>query len=218
MVVQSSDGSPFNAIDPSVINADGTNLLTFGSFWQDIHQVALADPPTKTNGSPAQIAFDPVTTEEEGAALFRNGDFYYLFYSKGKCCNYDKDRPAAGAEYKILVCRSNSATGGFVDADGKECTNGGGTVVLESHDNVYGPGGQGVYDDPTHGPVSLNLETTWLYRTSMLNYFHRYSTTTMSTRTSGSRTDRNSSAGTRLTFRAVGPSYRPQMPILPRIL
>ena len=158
MVIQSSSGSPFNAIDPSIINADGTSLLTFGSFWEDIHQVALADPPTRANGSPAQVAFDPVTTEEEGPALFLNGDFYYLFYSKGKCCNYDKDRPAAGEEYKILVCRSSSATGGFVDADGKECTNGGGTVVLESHDNVYGPGGQGVYDDPTHGPVGLDRQ------------------------------------------------------------
>lgn len=29
-----------------------------------------------------------------------------------------------------------------VDATGTVCTNGGGTVVLESHGTVYGPGGQ----------------------------------------------------------------------------
>jgi arabinan endo-1,5-alpha-L-arabinosidase len=29
-----------------------------------------------------------------------------------------------------------------VDANGVACTEGGGTVVLESHGNVYGPGGQ----------------------------------------------------------------------------
>jgi arabinan endo-1,5-alpha-L-arabinosidase len=57
-----------------------------------------------------------------------------------------------------------------VDANGVACTEGGGTVVLESHDNVYGPGGQyvasisllriistnrhrGVYTDPNLGPV-----------------------------------------------------------------
>lgn len=155
-IVQSAKGSAFNAIDPSFINAGGTSLLTFGSFWQDIHQVALANPPTKTNGNPKQIAFDSANTAEEGAALHRNGDYYYLFYSKGKCCGYDKNRPKAGEEYKILVCRSRSATGGFVDGNGKDCTKGGGTVVLESHNDVYGPGGQGVYDDPTHGPVSFN--------------------------------------------------------------
>jgi len=33
------------------------------------------------------------------------------------------------------------------------CTNGGGTLVLASHDNVYGPGGQSVYQDPFLGPV-----------------------------------------------------------------
>ncbi|KAK2782003.1 hypothetical protein FQN53_000253 [Emmonsiellopsis sp. PD_33] len=30
---------------------------------------------------------------------------------------------------------------------------GSGTIVLESHDNVDGPGGQGVYNDPTLGPI-----------------------------------------------------------------
>ncbi|RYP08216.1 hypothetical protein DL764_002031 [Monosporascus ibericus] len=152
-IVQSSTGSPFNAIDPSLLNADGQFLLTFGSFWEDIHQVPLADPAAPATETPHQIAFDPVTTEEEGPALFHYGDFYYLFYSKGKCCGYDTDRPTTGGEYKIMVCRSSSPTGGFVDANGMDCSNGGGTVVLESHDNIYGPGGQGVYDDPAHGPI-----------------------------------------------------------------
>ncbi|KAG2811840.1 hypothetical protein PC129_g13778 [Phytophthora cactorum] len=71
----------------------------------------------------------------------------------GKCCGYDKSKPAAGKEYRILVCRSSKATGGFVDKEDVDCTKDGGTVVLESHDNVYGPGGQGVYDDPKHGPI-----------------------------------------------------------------
>ncbi|RYP06570.1 hypothetical protein DL765_009448 [Monosporascus sp. GIB2] len=128
-------------------------LLTFGSFWKDIHQVSLTDPAAAATGTLHQIALDPVTTEQEGPALFHYGDFYCLFYSKGKCCSYDTDRPAPGGEYKIMVCRSSSPTGGFVDANGVDCTNGGGTVVLESHDDVYGPDGQGVYDDPTHGPI-----------------------------------------------------------------
>lgn len=40
-----------------------------------------------------------------------------------------------------------------VDADGTSCLDHGGTLVLGSHDLVYGPGGQGVYDDPGMGPV-----------------------------------------------------------------
>ena len=53
-----------------------------------------------------------------------------------------------------MVCRSTSAVGPFVDKAGTSCRSGGGTKVLESHDWVYGPGGQGVYQDPTYGPVS----------------------------------------------------------------
>ncbi|KAI1503466.1 glycosyl hydrolase [Biscogniauxia marginata] len=153
--IRSSSSKPYNAIDANLINAGGTYLLTFGSFWGDIYQVPMASTPTKvaSGGSSTQISYDPVTTAEEGAFIFKNGNYYYLFYSKGQCCGYDSNKPAAGAEYKIMVCRSTSATGGFVDASGKACTSGGGTVVLESHGNVYGPGGQGIYDDPTHGPI-----------------------------------------------------------------
>jgi arabinan endo-1,5-alpha-L-arabinosidase len=58
-----------------------------------------------------------------------------------------------------------------VDASGVACTNGGGTIVLESHGTVFGPGGQyvssllknikllililhrGVFTDPSLGPI-----------------------------------------------------------------
>ncbi|KAH9988240.1 glycosyl hydrolase [Xylariaceae sp. FL0662B] len=153
--IRSSSGKTYNAIDPSLINADGQYLLTFGSFWGDIFQVEMESPPTAvaSGASSYNVAYDPATTAEEGATLFKYGAYYYLFYSKGQCCGYDSSRPAAGDEYKIMACRSSSATGGFVDKNDVSCTNGGGTMVLESHGNVYGPGGQGVYQDPTYGPI-----------------------------------------------------------------
>lgn len=46
--------------------------------------------------------------------MFEYGDYFYLFWSSGSCCSYDSDRPAPGDEYKVMVCRSSSATGGFV--------------------------------------------------------------------------------------------------------
>ncbi|KAL2022171.1 hypothetical protein VTK56DRAFT_6000 [Thermocarpiscus australiensis] len=153
--VTSNPTKPYNAIDANLINAGGNYYLTFGSFWRDIHQVPMAGTPTKVqSGSSAyQVAYDPSDTAMEGATLFRYGSYYYLFFSKGSCCGYDTNRPPAGKEYRIMVCRSSSATGNFVDQSGRSCTSGGGTVVLPSHDWVYGPGGQGVYQDPTYGPV-----------------------------------------------------------------
>ncbi|CAH0516514.1 unnamed protein product [Peronospora belbahrii] len=65
---------------------------------------------------------------KEAPYEFAYKGFYYLFFSQGVCCNYDKKLPAKGKEYRILVCRSKSPT-----------------ILLDS--------GQGVYNDPTHGLV-----------------------------------------------------------------
>ena len=81
--------------------------------------------------------------------------YYYLFFSAGICCGFDANRPASGEEYKIKVCRSTSASGGFVDKNGVSCTNGGGTVVLQSSGTTYGPGGQGVFTDSKAGGTIL---------------------------------------------------------------
>ncbi|KAJ5945699.1 hypothetical protein N7454_002538 [Penicillium verhagenii] len=152
--VVSSSSKSYNAIDPNLIDVDGTYYLNFGSFWDDLYQAPLNSAATKVSSSSYNIAYNPSGTHaEEGSYMYKYGSYYYLFYSAGICCGYDTSLPASGAEYKIKVCRSTSATSGFVDKSGTACTDGGGTVVLESHGTTYGPGGQGVYDDPTYGPV-----------------------------------------------------------------
>ncbi|KAL4809885.1 glycosyl hydrolase [Aspergillus unguis] len=152
--IKSDSSKPYNAIDGNLFNDGGSLYMNFGSFWGDLYQAPMASPPTSVSAGSYQIAYDPDDgSPVEGSYLYETGGYYYLFYSWGVCCGYDSDMPASGEEYKIKVCRSESATGNFVDADGVACTAGGGTVVLESHDNVYGPGGQGVFEDPSLGPV-----------------------------------------------------------------
>ncbi|KAL4762405.1 arabinan endo-1,5-alpha-L-arabinosidase [Aspergillus foveolatus] len=153
--IRSDSSKPYNAIDGNLFQDDsGTWYMNFGSFWNDIYQAQMKSPPTAVASSSYQIAYQPAGEHAvEGAYLYKYGNYYYLFFSEGKCCGYDSSRPATGEEYKIKVCRSTTATGNFVDASGVSCTSGGGTIVLESHDNVYGPGGQGVFTDPTLGPV-----------------------------------------------------------------
>ncbi|KAI1843167.1 hypothetical protein JX265_009906 [Neoarthrinium moseri] len=153
--VSSSSGKAYNAIDANVfVTSDGKKYMNFGSFWSDIYQTPLNSAGTKSSGNPTQISFTSSGTHaREGAFMYSRGGYYYLFWSEGQCCGYDSSKPAAGKEYKIMVCRSTSPTGGFVDKTGASCTSGGGTVVLESHGNVYGPGGQGVFADPKYGAV-----------------------------------------------------------------
>jgi arabinan endo-1,5-alpha-L-arabinosidase len=113
--VESRDGDNYNAIDSQIFK-DGNNYqMNFGSFWSNLYQISMANPPLKSTGSKRQLSFEPAGTHpEEAAYMVKNGNYYYLFYSVGSCCGYDTNRPAAGAEYKIKVCRSSSATGSFV--------------------------------------------------------------------------------------------------------
>ncbi|KAL4962911.1 arabinan endo-1,5-alpha-L-arabinosidase [Aspergillus stella-maris] len=151
--IRSDSSKPYNAIDGNLFNDGGNLLMNFGSFWGNIYQAPMSSP-TAVGSSSYQIAYQPAGTHAvEGPYLMQYGSYYYLFFSEGICCGYDSSMPATGEEYKIKACRSSSATGPFVDSSGTSCTEGGGDIVLESHDNVYGPGGQGVFTDPSLGPV-----------------------------------------------------------------
>jgi arabinan endo-1,5-alpha-L-arabinosidase len=128
--------------------------LTYGSFWSDIFQVQLSNGLCELaeNGAleATWLSFDGSvdTHPEEGAYLHRaeNG-WYYLFISHGIRCGYAESMPAPGAEYKIIYGRSKSPKGPFIDKNGVDMKDGGGTVILASHDSVFGSGGQGVLVD-----------------------------------------------------------------------
>jgi arabinan endo-1,5-alpha-L-arabinosidase len=114
--VDSYSGSAYNAIDGNLFLDGSTYYMQFGSFWGDIYQVQMNSAATSTAGTASHnLAYDPSGTHaEEGSSLYKYGNYYYLFYSAGLCCGYDTSMPASGQEYKIKVCRSTSATSGFV--------------------------------------------------------------------------------------------------------
>ncbi|KAF2187984.1 glycoside hydrolase family 43 protein [Zopfia rhizophila CBS 207.26] len=151
----------YNRIDANLFyDSNGRDLyLNFGSFWDDIFQLRLSDPKTVISDSFSHLEKNKTepgfpgesstgANPSEGAFEFKWNGKYYLFWSSGNCCHTTKTVPL-GDEYKIMVCRSDKATGPFVDKAGKNCVSeNGGTMILGTHDNVYAPGGQGVrYDD-----------------------------------------------------------------------
>jgi arabinan endo-1,5-alpha-L-arabinosidase len=138
-----------------------TPYLNFGYFWDDIFQVKMSTSLTSTAGASAyNIEYDAAGDHPcEGSYMFYYDGYYYLLWSHGICCNYEtyvafstvcnkanyiSTLPAAGAEYMIMMARSTSPTGGFVDQDGVAATDSGGSILLQSHGYVYGPGGQSV--------------------------------------------------------------------------
>jgi arabinan endo-1,5-alpha-L-arabinosidase len=136
----------FNAIDPNVtIDTQGGVWLTFGSQWSGIKQLRL-DPSTglPLQGhatKPATLASRPGHGLIEASFVFRMGGFYYLFASFGTCCE------GAASTYKIVVGRSTSVNGPYVDRSGRSMTHGGGTVVLAGTGRFAGPGSNAVLLD-----------------------------------------------------------------------
>lgn len=139
-VIGSASTDDFNAIDPGVLTAeDGTPWMAFGSFWGGIQLIRLTWPSGKpaAGAEPRRIAIrDSGTNPIEAPILVRHGSFYYLFVSRDYCCK------GTDSTYQIAVGRSTAITGPYLDADGHDMAGGGGTVLLTSHGNRIGPGGQ----------------------------------------------------------------------------
>ncbi|WP_158299943.1 RICIN domain-containing protein [Glycomyces paridis] len=139
-VLQSYAGNAYNAIDPNIIEDEsGRHWMAFGSWWEGIHIVEL----DWSTGKPAAGA-TPIRLATKGGGIeapsmtYRNG-YYYLFTSIGTCC------AGADSTYKITVGRSTSPSGPFVDANGVDMRNGGGTVVLGAYGNNVASGGQSIH-------------------------------------------------------------------------
>lgn len=151
-----SDVWPFNitnTIDASFITdqATGQSYLNFGSFWHDIWQVPLSDDllSIQKPESPdaVQLTFipDQSVRPQEGSWMSYRDGWYYVWFSHGKCCRFNKGFPQRGMEYSIRVGRSRNVRGPFVDKDDQLLVEGGGTVIYGSnHGLVYAPGGIGV--------------------------------------------------------------------------
>ena len=142
----------WNAIDPNlIIDEKGTPWLAFGSFWEGLKMVKLADD-LKSIAKPQEwytiarrersfeLADDnPGDAALEAPFIFKKNGWYYLFLSWDLCCRGEN------STYKVVVGRSKKATGPYVDREGKSLNAGGGTLILEGNANWYGAGHNAAY-------------------------------------------------------------------------
>jgi arabinan endo-1,5-alpha-L-arabinosidase len=146
LVVQTSNSSDYNAIDPNLfVDSAGRWWLSFGSWWTGIKMYRL-DPATGKR-STSDTALRGIaqrtggTTAEEAPYLVQHGSYYYLFVSWDLCCQGTK------STYRVMVGRSTSITGPYTDRAGVRMTAGGGTQILAGHGDVHGPGHVAVLHD-----------------------------------------------------------------------
>ncbi len=149
-------GTTYNAIDPApFVDADGNWWLVFGSWYDGTHLIQL-DPSTGKMKSGTTMTGIIATRYggEEGAFIYPwvvNGtQYYYYFASVNACCS-------ATSPYRIVVGRSTSPTGPYVDRGGLDLTADGGTILLSTHTNIVGPGGESVFTDTVNGAPTPTL-------------------------------------------------------------
>ncbi|MHC1764399.1 MAG: arabinan endo-1,5-alpha-L-arabinosidase [Verrucomicrobiia bacterium] len=141
-VIQSVEGSPFNAIDPAVfLDAEERFWMVFGSFWKGIYLCQL-DPETglrlDPDAPPRRVAWNESI---EAPCITRHGGFYYLFVNWGRCCR------GIQSTYEIRVGRSKDVTGPYLDGAGVDLVDGGGTLFLATSGRFIGPGHMGVFTE-----------------------------------------------------------------------
>ncbi|KAL5337356.1 glycosyl hydrolase [Aspergillus crustosus] len=121
-----------NAIDPAFFAdpSTGKPYLQYGSYWGGIFQLSLTDN----------------LTVENPTHLDMNHLVYLPNASHGQCCEFSTlGYLKTGSEYSICVGRSMNVSGLFVDCNGADLLEGGGSVVYSSnHEEVYAPGGPGI--------------------------------------------------------------------------
>jgi arabinan endo-1,5-alpha-L-arabinosidase len=146
LVIKSMAANNYNCIDPNLaMDADGVPWLAFGSFWTGIKMrrlvffCGLLSTEGETLYSLAQRPDPPDAIE--APFIIRKGDFYYLFVSFDFCCR------GADSTYYVVVGRSETITGPYVDRDGVEMLKGGGTQVTFPTDRWRGPGHNGILQE-----------------------------------------------------------------------
>jgi arabinan endo-1,5-alpha-L-arabinosidase len=142
LVVESRTSDTFNAIDPDlVVDDQGRWWLSFGSFWSGIKMIALNPSTGLRSDSTVRSIAGRNGGPIEAPNIVKRGSYYYLFVSFDWCCR------GAASTYRVMVGRSTSVTGPYVDRAGRALTSGGGTEILAGQGSVHGPGHQDVLAD-----------------------------------------------------------------------
>ena len=142
----------WNAIDPNLVEDEaGQPWLAFGSFWGGLKLARLA-PDRLRLAEPQEwhtlakrersVLVDDASPEPgaiEAPFVFRKGGWHYLFVSFDHCCR------GAKSDYRIMVGRSRTLQGPYLDREGRRMDQGGATEVLRGTARWPGPGHNSAY-------------------------------------------------------------------------
>jgi len=119
-----------DGIDPGLMmGPDGRLWLVYGTYFGYL-RIRELDPKT---AQPISEPVDVALSCEAGEMTYNDG-WYYLLATHGTCCS------GVNSTYEIIVGRSKSPTGPYVDNVGRDMIHGGGKLVLASEPRRIGAG------------------------------------------------------------------------------
>ena len=151
------------AIDPSVfMDKENKTWMVYGSHAAGIYNVELDAQTGLLKENPEDKAFNVsdsrfVHLANYGGSLDENNieaayiynhpesEYYYLFVNWDVCCS------GVTSTYNIRIGRSESPTGPFIDREGNDMAEGGGSLFLDAYGDIVGdsrfigPGHSGIY-------------------------------------------------------------------------
>jgi arabinan endo-1,5-alpha-L-arabinosidase len=139
VISSNSTGSQPNAIDPAIYrDADNRLWMVYGSFFGGLRVTEL-NPSTGKLLNTTQFAV--ANNSAEAPYIKLHNGYYYLFINRGNCCQ------GSLSTYHILVGRSLSPTGPFLDQQGRDLNQGGGTTIFSGQNRYRGPGHAGILEE-----------------------------------------------------------------------
>ncbi|MCL2117311.1 MAG: arabinan endo-1,5-alpha-L-arabinosidase [Planctomycetaceae bacterium] len=146
------DHTDYNAIDSALfVDEDGRAYLFWGSYWTGLKAVevdAKTGKPFKYRDGELKIPADYLAvarresqrdTSLEAPYVVKHGEYYYLFTSRGSCCDFER------STYHIAIGRATEPLGPYLDRKGRRMDEGGGTVILSSTEKWKGTGHNGFF-------------------------------------------------------------------------
>ena len=129
-------GHSFSAIDPFVLDAEGSHFLYWGSAGEPISAQELTPDGLGLVGKPIAVLHRSTGEYEgliEGAWVTVHDGTYYLIYSGDACCGQD-------AHYALMVARSESPFGPY--------TRNPDNPILEANERFDAPGHHATIQGP----------------------------------------------------------------------